>query len=386
VKLIATTLRSRARGAVLLSSLGVLSLAIGLSGIAGAATNPVSGGTTTLDLKAKGVKVKATAPATKSGKKSVTLQNTGGDLDPVTGAGTVETSGGFKLTNENGKVKVSNVVITFGANGEVNAKVGKKTLDLATITGGTAGRNGFDGTVTGATMKLTKKGAKALNKPLAGSKGPFKKKLGTAGTTTVFSTLEVLAEGETKLIADTTPGGALAKFQAHGVSAAAGGVAPVGDATIDPATLTFSFPITGGTLSPTLDRGRMSTGGGVKITKTDPRPASCDSAHPVGVFLQQTDQINDFASKTIVGTATIPGLGTTPGVTLGELDMSGAVVTTDPTARTVTASGIVVRLTEANASTLNQIFGTSAEGCNPPAFDFAAGDALGELQFTAHLG
>jgi hypothetical protein len=399
VKAIGTTSRSRGRAAALLGSLAALGLAIALAGSAGAATNPVSGGTTTLDLKAKGAKVKATGGASKSGK-SVTLQNTGGTLDPATGAGSVETSGGFKFKTNDGKVNVTNVVITFGANGTVNAQVGKKTLNLASITGGTAGRSGFDGTVTGANMKLSSKGAKALNKPLAptegravatasATKGPFKKNksLGKAGTTTEFTTLEVLAEGETTLSPITTPGSAFVKLAGRGVNAATGGVAPVAPATVDPATLTFSFPIAGGTLSPTLASGRMNTAGGVKVTKTQARGAGCDAAHPVGIFIQFEDLINDFASKTVIGTVTIPGLGTTPGATVSDIDLSGATTSTDPSARTVTVSGAVLRLTGGSANVLSQVFGTGAEGCDPGGTgEFGAGDPLGTLEFTARLG
>jgi hypothetical protein len=399
VKAIATTSLSRARTAVMLSSLGVLGLALALAGTASAVSNPVSAGTTTLDLKATGVKVKATGGATKSGK-SVTLQNTGGSLDPATGAGSVETSGGFKFKNNDGKVGVADLIITFGANGTVNAQVGKKTVDLANITGGTTGRSGFDGTVTGANMKLTSKGAKALNKPLAASEGratatasaaqgPFRKNksLGKAGTTTVFTTLEVLAEGETTLVPITTPGSAFVKLAGRGVSAAAGGVAPIAPATVDPATLTFSFPIAGGTLSPTLASGRMNTAGGVRATKTSPRGAGCDAAHPVGIFIQFEDLINDFASKTVIGTVTIPALGTTPGATLSDIDLSGATTSTNPSARTVTVTGAVLRLTGGSANVLSQVFGTGAEGCDPGGTgEFAAGDPLGTLEFTARPG
>jgi hypothetical protein len=245
-------------------------------------------------------------------------------------------------------------------------------------------------------MKLTSKGAKALNKPLGETQGKavatasaFKKNksLGKAGTTTVFTTLEVLAEGETTLVPVTTPGSAFVKLAGRGVSAAAGGVAPIAPATVNPATLTFSFPIAGGTLNPNLTSGRMNTAGGVRATKTDARGGACDAAHPVGIFIQFEDLINDFASKTVIGTVTIPGLGTTPGATVSDIDLSGATTTTDPSARTVTVSGAVLRLTAGSANVLSQVFGTGAEGCDPGGTgEFGAGDPLGTLEFTARLG
>jgi hypothetical protein len=387
---------------MLLGILGVLGIAVTPAGTAGAATNPVSGGTTTFDLKAKGVKVKAIAPATKSGK-SVTLQNRDGSLDPATGAGTVETNGGFKFKNENGKVNVTGIVTTFGPGGKVAATVGKKNIDLATISGGTPGRSGFDGTVTGASMKLTNKGAKALNKKLSPedsgeskaaasasrAKGPFKKNksLGTAGTIAVFATLEVLPEGETRLTAATEPGSAGRKLAGRGVDAATGGLLPVAPASANPATLTFSFPITGGTLSPNLNRGIMNTAGGIKITKTQPRGMPCDGSHPVGISLTQQDLSNDFGNMTVVGTAIVPGVGTLTNVPVATLDLSGAAIATDPAARTVTVSGIVVRLNSVAADSLSGVFGTGPEGCDPAGTgEFGSGDPVGTLEFTAHLG
>lgn len=128
---------------------------------------------------------KTIAPAIKPKENEITLPNTGGAFDPETGTGSVETSGGLKWKRRTGntlvgpKVAVTNLVMTFGPDGRVSATVGNKTVDLATITGGSVTQPSASSVIVGGTvMNLTDAGVKALNKPFAdsGTQGkPFKK-------------------------------------------------------------------------------------------------------------------------------------------------------------------------------------------------------------------
>ena len=196
----ANTVNSRERSTPAARSGSILIAVAALSGaallmtasMAFGAADPLKGGTTTLaNLKLPGkVKLAAKGGATKSGK-TVTLPITGGTLDPTNGSGPVQNGGSIQLKGKK-KVSLTSIVTTFGSGGSISAKLKGKTTKLATISGGAVGRAGFGGTVTDAVAKLTKKGAKALNKALGITRGGFKAgKLGTASTTTVPSTVGV---------------------------------------------------------------------------------------------------------------------------------------------------------------------------------------------------
>jgi hypothetical protein len=174
------------------AALSTAALLVTASAAFGAA-DPLKGGTTTLGpLKLPGkVKVAAKGGATKSGK-TVTLPITGGTLDPTNGTGPVQDGGKIQLKRGKHKATLTKIVTTFGAGGGISAKVNGKKTKLGKISGGTVGRAGFGGTVSNAVAKLTKKGAKALNKALGITQGGFKGgKLGKISTTTVPSTVTV---------------------------------------------------------------------------------------------------------------------------------------------------------------------------------------------------
>jgi hypothetical protein len=356
-------------------------LVIALSaGSAHAGPDPVAGGSTTLAVKPPaGIDVKAIKPSTTKGS-TVTLKNSGGSLDPTTGAGTVETRGGFKLQGEDGRAKVTKVKPTFGSSA-LTAKVGNTKVKLAKVKGGTIGRAGFGGTVTAAKAKLTAKGAEALNDLLA--LRAFKKgeSLAKLSTVTVPLTVEVLAEGSATLYLDVTPAGVPAKLAAKGVSPTSGttAVAPATASAGPPPT--FSFPLTGGNVAPDLSTGRVTHAGGATITKTTAVGGGCEANHPVGTFITQSDVIDELDTRSILAKVEIPSavLGT---VKVADFDLSTATITTDPGTRQITITGATIRLTQISADTLNGLFGSAAEGCGPPGSDLVGGDPLGTVDVT----
>jgi len=387
------------------------------------AADPLKGGSTILNFKVK-VK-KASGGATKTGKNQASLPITGGDLDPTTGKGAVQTGGKVKISKGKKSTTLSAIVAGFGG-GSLSAKVGKKKVNLAKITGGTIGRAGFGGTVTGATAKLTKKGAKALNKALGTSSFKKGKKLAGANTVTVPKSVEIVsgtqtAHGSTgfgKLATTYTgaapcanPPGTPSNINCYGK-----GVSPVpgtGVTASDGASYTTpGGPITspvnpGGTLAPDASAGTVKAAGTTKIQKTvsaalysgacpETGPGTPgQNVWPVGNFIQFTNTTNDFTNKVVNVDLTLqaPKAGF-PAATFfgsqipsGGIDLSSATVTSDPAAKTIDITGYkVFNQVQTQVDLINATFGVGAANCGLVATDAALGDALFtvDLHVTTH--
>ncbi len=195
---------------------------------ASAASDPLSSGTTTLTLnkgffkklKKNGVKVLKVSPGTVK-NRTVKLPVSGGSLDPTTGLGTVEQSGGIKFKRGKKTAPVNTLVLDTTTN-SLNAKVAGKNMKLASVTGLTVARNGFGANVSITKLKLTGKAAKQLNKKLgftgkkkSGKKDkrasaskavqpPFKgnQVLGGSTSETQPKTVAVLPGGKANLLTD----------------------------------------------------------------------------------------------------------------------------------------------------------------------------------------
>ena len=139
---------------------------------AGAATVKLSGGSTTLKLdpgtatalgEGLGVSVSPIASA-KAGTKGVSFPITGGTIDPATAAGTVTDSGGLQLRAGATKVRLTSFTIgvdrtpPFGQGGQ-----GAAARVLALARGAKVSRAGLGTNVSGVAVKLSAKGAAALN-------------------------------------------------------------------------------------------------------------------------------------------------------------------------------------------------------------------------------
>jgi hypothetical protein len=363
------------------AALSAAALLITASAAFGAA-DPLKGGSTTLGpLKLpKKVKLSATGGATKSGK-TVTLPITGGSLDPTNGSGPVQDGGKIQLKKGKRKASLTGIVTTFGSGGSITAKLNGKKTKLGTISGGTVGRAGFGGTVTNAVAKLTKKGAKALNKALGITRGGFKGgKLGTISTTTVPSTVTVKSAHSVTTLdltglptcagagTCTTFAGKLAEDGIHSI--------PGNGTTLVPPVLTFPDQ-TGGSIAPDCTGGTLTgSQGTLTLSKTDP-------ATPPLII--QANPNDDFTSKGVSFDVTVSGLGS-----LGRASATNLIATScaaDATTHTITVTA--TQTIQGTAALLvNQVFsldgsvncpGGPSANHNCP---LAGGDPVGTTSYT----
>jgi hypothetical protein len=333
--------------------------------------------------------------------------NNGSQLDPTTGAGTIQTKGAFKARQGGRKTKVKITLLTFGANaysepGKMNAKVGKKKVKgFAKLSGGTLTRDGFGAKLDGVSARLSKKGAKALKKALAPGGGGKAKKasasaggikagkpLGTVSLTSVPETVEVLPGGT--LLFEADPLFAI-KLARHCVNATLHiidpslpeAVTPIPPAT-EPVLRFFYFPVTGGSLAPDFSGGTVLSAGGQKLTKNDDGTflTGCADAPPVGTSVLQTDFQANFFVKALSATATLP-TGPIGNAVLGGLDLSAATTSADVNTKQLSVTDAPVMMSSLAAQTLNTVF---PNGSGIPSADFAAGDSLGHvsLNVTTH--
>jgi hypothetical protein len=331
--------------------------------------------------------------------------NPGSQLDPTTGAGTIQTKGAFKARQGGRKTKVKITLLTFGANaysepGKMNAKVGKKKVKgFAKLSGGTLTRDGFGAKLDGVSARLSKKGAKALKKALAPGGGGKAKKasasaggikagkpLGTVSVTSVPTTVEVLPGGTLEFESNNGFG---LKLALHCVNAVPSdpnveiAVAPIAPAT-EPATGLFIFPVTGGSIAPDLSSGKVTSAGGQKLVKNmngvfPNTPAGCSEGPAVGTTVTQTEWEAEFDIKALATNTTLPtgniGFGA-----LGPFNLAAATSSSaDPSTKQVTVTLAPVRMDPLGAVVFNNVFPNATGN---PSFDFLPGDLLGWMSLT----
>ena len=331
---------------------GVL-VALAVAAPAGAATVNLAGGSTTLKLdagtakalKGLGVSVTPIKPA-KAGSKGVSFPITGGSIDTATAAGTIEHSGGLQLRAGSTRVRLTSFTIGVDRTPAISVKAGKARLTAFSLSLAKAkvARAGLGTTVSGVAVRLSAKGAAALNKAF-GVKA-FKRGL-RVGTATVRATPGQIAftGGATSLALDPGAAQALASL---GITAA-----PAAPATANPDG-SLAFPITGGKVDAKSLAGSITHSGGLTLAK---------GATAVTV--------SDFT----IETAPAPKLTALLGGTrfdLATLDLSAAKVATS--GRAVTVGPVTAKLTKAAADGLNQAFGTTA---------FTEGLTIGAATVTA---
>jgi hypothetical protein len=356
-----------------------------LASVASADQDPLKGGSVVMQLRGgKGLKVRP---------HSLTLPITGGNLDPVTGAGKVVAAGSFKAKRGRSKAKVKITSLTFGGSGGVGsiaAKVGKNNVsNFGTLSGGTVARAGFGATISNVTATLTSKGLAALrgkgggHKSAAAAKGGIP--LGTVSATTVPQTVQVLPGGT--MVLKTDPG-LVTKLLAHCIdalpTASPPGASPIAPGTEDMMGA-FTFPVTGGSVAPDLTAGEVITGGGQKITKnntilvTTTTPACSSAAPPVGTNILQQNFRPVFDRKTLNAEVTLPTGSSIGLAAAGNIDFSGANLNFNPSNNQVSFTNATVVFSQLAADTFNQYFPNVSGN---PSNDFHAGDLLGMLSLS----
>jgi hypothetical protein len=408
-----------ARGTKL--SAGILAAALfallAFAPFASAAPDPVGSGTTTVTLKSgvvnawkkRGVKLSKVSPATLKGSKlTLTVNPTGSSLDPTTGLGVVTLNGGLKFKAGKKSAQVKSLVLDTSKK-SLSASVAGKKMKMASIAGFSFVRNGFGVNLSIKNLKLTGSAAKQLNKKLGftGKKSKGKKKgkasvskttsppfkanqaFGSAAAETQPTTVTVLPGGEATLALSAA---SLQKLQEVGPPAGPGpGPFSVKLSTVPPTSIvavgpppTIGFPITGGTIGPTAATGTVQTAGGVKLEQ---------DLEMIGAGVTTLVLGNvwvDMATKqaTVEVIITNPktaeaNLGNLGRVSIADINLAGATITSDPTAHTVSVVNASATLQAVTAETLNAVFINKIEAqTKEPQNKFAAGDPLGTVSFT----
>jgi hypothetical protein len=334
--------------------------------IASAATpNPIASGTTTLTINAKvlksakkaGIKITAVKPAKIKGSKA-TFTVTGGEIEATTGAGTVTHSGGLKITWGKKSVTLKSLTVSTSAK-SLSAKIGGKTVKVASLTGVSATRLGFGNGITAKKVKLTKAGANALNQKL--TPAPTKTKVKKNGKTIVktvkvappFKANTVLGSSNTEVEVGTDnvlPTGTMTFAGDPGVLGKLA-KADVKLETISPTTAngatTFVSPLSGGTISPLGTSGQINSSGGLKMVQSEELKSLGQQAN-TSITLANIGV--DLAAKTagveVIGESTFVEPGSNPAkkpLNLGNLGRSSIAdltisATPSPATRTVTVS------------------------------------------------
>jgi hypothetical protein len=369
---------------------------LALAPFASAATDPVAGGSTTVtlnqgfvnSLKKPGIKILKVNPAKLKGKKA-TFPVTGGEMDPTTGVGSLNHSGGLKFKAGKRTTTVQALVLNT-AKKSLTAKVGGKKMKFASVAGYTFTRNGFGVNVAIKKLKLTGAAAKQLNKKLGYTRNPkpFKanKLLGSAKGEEQPSTVTIVPSGNVDFAADPSLLAKLAKVQ-------------VKLQTLAPTTGTppaFAFPITGGTIAPTATAGVVQTAGGVKLEQKLPTTptTALETEITLGNFFvdlsAKTVSVEVTAKSNVESEGKKPlDLGNIGRSSIADLTLTGATVAADPNTRTVTVTNAAATLQPVSAEVLDGFVkfyeGFEKAGGMPKVSPehIKSGDPLGTFSFMA---
>jgi hypothetical protein len=351
-----STRLGRARGKKMLPVAVVATALIAMLAIASVASaatpNPISSGTTTLTINAKvlksakkaGIKITAVKPAKIKGSKAI-FAVTGGEIEATTGAGTITHSGGLKITW--GKKSVTLKSFTVSTSGKsLSAKIGGKTVKIASLSGVSATRLGFGNGITAKKVKLTSAGANALNKKL--TPAPTKTKVKKNGKTIVktvkvappFKANTVFGSSNTEVEVGTDNVLAKETMVFNGDATLLGKLKDVGVElqTISPTSAsgtTFTSPIAGGTIAPNGSTGTVNSSGGLKLVQNlQQGPSTSITLANIGV---------DLAAKTagveVIGESNAESEGKKP-LNVGNLGRSSiadlTITSTNPSPATRT--------------------------------------------------
>jgi len=288
---------------------------------------------TTRALDGLGVSVTPTGRAT-AGSRGVTFPITRGSLDPETARSTIRHAGGLRLRAGHVRVTLSDFTVVVGRRSTMSARVNggprlgalRPVLNRARIA-----RDGLTTTVSNVRIRLSPRGARALNRAFHVRAFTPSLVLGTA-TIRARSEQVAFAGGRTDLALDAAAGAALASL----------GVTPglVGPAAANPDG-SFAFPITGGKVNAESLAGDVRHSGGISLTRGATR-------------VELTNFDIDTAERTLSANVT----GVSGKVAILSLDLS-AIRRTDADG-TVTVANVPARLTDAAADALNAAFGTTA--------------------------
>jgi hypothetical protein len=333
---------------------------LAIAPLASAASDPIKSGTTTLTInggfsksaKKAGIKITAVKPSKIKGNKA-TFAVTGGEIEPTTGAGTVTHSGGLKITW--GKKSVTLKSLTIDTKGKsISAKVGGKTVKVASLAGTSTARLGFGASVSAKKVKLTSAGAKALNSKL--TPAPTKTKVKKNGKTIVktvkvkppFKANMVLGASSTEVEPETVavlPTGSMV-FTGNPTLLTKLNDVETKLVVIPPTTAAanvFTSPLSGGTISPLGTTGTVNSSGGLVLTQVLPTSATTAITTKITLGSIGVDLSAKTASVEVIGESNAESEGKKP-LNVGNLgrssiaDLTIGSVVPSPATRTVTVS------------------------------------------------
>lgn len=385
--------RFRSGSILALATFSLLSLAT-FAPLASATVDPLASGTTTITiseplsktLKQYKVQLLRIAPASVHGKQ-LAMAVTGGSLDPISGEGSVEQSGGFRLRSGGREVGLTDLEINTLTR-SLSARLGGRGIELCSVAGVEVNPNGFGTNIEIEKLKLTPTAARALNRglgfnPTANAR-VFRPNqlLGTSVSTTQPRTLGVAVGGQANL--KTSPG-IDEKFQQASVSFSP--LAPASGELQPPAA--FSFPISGGSIAPATDRGTIQSGGGVTLVQRELEGSETEEKTQLSITLSQVwvDLETRQATAEVSINSTNPRASRTPGAlgraAVAEVNLGAATMSSDPANHTVSVENANATLTQLTAETLNSVFARAAAKELGTEKLFEGGESLGTFSFTA---
>jgi hypothetical protein len=373
---------------------------------ASAASDPIASGTTTITLnkglykklKKNGVKVLKVSPGRVKNRNVTLPVSSGSTVDPTTGAGTINHSGGFKFKNGKKTAAVKNLVLNT-TNKSLKGKIGKKSLKIASISGVTFTRNGFGVDVKIGKIKLTGNAAKQLNKALIPPKKKSNKSsasasvatsnlfkggqvLGSASNSDQPSTVAVQAGGRASL---NTSAETVRKFSLAPPAGLGVRIVPISPAEAAAGPTIFepilNFPIGGGTIAPDASAGTVQTTGGVNLVQ-DLGPGGKTTMTLNAIWIDLTTKV---ATVDVTIASTVDpqlNLGPLGRISIANINLTGATISSDPVNRTVSVLNATATLQAVTAATLTSVFGAPYDAMRFPHPSFAEGDPLGTFSFT----
>jgi hypothetical protein len=378
-----TQLRKQ-EGSLAAMAVAAIAALLVLAPAASAASDPLAGGSTMIQLNQgflkktgkRGVKVSGLSPVTvRFDPASILLPVAGGSLDPLNAQGSVAHAGEIKFKHGKRTARVGALVLDT-ATASLNGTVVGKAVKFASVEGLSYARDGFGVNLGIEKLRLTGTAAKLLNAKLGfsrkpkkpskasaskirrGSSKPFagKQVLGGATTVTQPLTVTILPTGKAKLLPDVET---TTKLFMAGATVE---LVPPAEFEFGPPPA-VNLPISGGILGPNGSIGVLQTLGGQKISKGPVATITNNLWFDLGLKAAT-------AEMEVTGFPGAPGnVGRVPNALL---DLSAASFGSDPAARTISVGNAIMRMTAEGATSLNTLYGT----------EFKAGDPLGTVSFT----
>lgn len=341
-------------------------LALCLAQGAAASYDPVGSGTTKLTIekgflslmKSHGVTLQAKKGAKLKGGV-LTLPVSGGEMDPISGKGTIDHEGVLVFKSAAGSVPFKAIALKAKKTPLI-AKVGGSQLKVAKAKTIASKREGFGESVQAKGLSLTQKVATRLNKKLGLKRllkegTPFAKSSSKAQP----ETIEILPQGKATYAPDPA---FKAKLDSLFVS-----VNPIFPA--EGGGGVFSFPIgVEGAIAPDASLGTLKLSGDLEFLQLG---AGQVFWRAPWLDLQAKSATTEVD---VEPTPAFPGkVGRIPTFGLG---FDAANVSSDPKSRSIVLTGATITLDAQNAAYFNDAFAKGA-----PAF--AAGETIGTLSFGA---